>query len=610
VHSPKDKFSVIKFSSSITDLLKIPHLLSFDLSPNGKFIIYSSNETGNPQLHLLHVKAGSKPRQLTSGKDPVFRGRISPRGDRLVFPKDKDGNETFHMYLAPIEGGKPQQITRTPYRMWGRFDWHPKGKEIMRTVATMDKCGLESINVDTGECFMLKENTPPIGIVQYSPDGKWIACDAQTSAKSEKIYVVNRDDPSDIIVYGINEDSRDIAPSWSLNDKKLAFTSDAKGSRQVIVQDFQGKDKVFLELDREEQVPEYRQPLWSPRSEKVYYIVSKHSRTTVHGHAIDGKKEDALPFPEGTVDFIRNSNDGRIFALHSSMNSPWQVYLHELGSTSVIPLIPKSYNFDLTRLAKPESVWYKSFDGHRIHGWYMPAASGTTPHPAVLYVHGGPWMQVSDEWFDSDFLHCLSQSGFAVFAPNFRGSTGYGAEFQRMDIGDLGGGDLEDAIVGAEWLRKQIGIDSSKIAIMGASYGGYLTLLALTKKLHVFVAGVSIVPITDWLEMHELSDAAFRAGEEMLWGGPISEKKELLKDRSPITHVSKIKAPLMIMAGKGDARCPIQPIEKFVEKLKEMNHPLEFVLEEKAGHITTIFRWEEKIPIFKGIINYLKKALT
>ena len=96
----------------------------------------------------------------------------------------------------------------------------------------------------------------------------------------------------------------------------------------------------------------------------------------------------------------------------------------------------------------------------------------------------------------------------------------------------------------------------------------------------------------------------------MIWGGPILERKELLRDRSPITHVSKIRAPVMIMAGRGDARCPIQPIEKFVKKLKEMNHPVEFILEEKAGHITAIFRWEEKILIFKGIVSYLKKVLT
>jgi dipeptidyl aminopeptidase/acylaminoacyl peptidase len=292
------------------------------------------------------------------------------------------------------------------------------------------------------------------------------------------------------------------------------------------------------------------------------------------------------------------------------MNSPWQIYIHKIGSKSAIPLIPKNYSFDLSKLAKPESVWYKSFDGHKIHGWYMPAAQGTAPHPAVLYVHGGPRMQVADEWFDSDFIHCFSQSGFAVLAPNARGSTGYGTEFQKMDIGDLGGGDLEDVIIGAEWLRKQTGVDSSRIAIMGASYGGYITLLALTKKPHVFAAGVALVPITDWLEMHELCDAAFRAGDEMIWGGPISERKGLLRDRSPITHISKIRAPVMIMAGRGDARCPIQPIEKFVKKLKEMNHPVEFILEEKAGHITAIFRWEEKIPIFKGIISYLKKVLT
>jgi len=528
----------------------------------------------------------------------------------LVYPQDENGNEIFHLYLLPLRGATPTQITKNPYRMWGLFDWHPNGKEITRTIASMESCGLETINAETGECFMLKEPTPPIGTVQYSHDGKWIACDMMASAKSEQILIVNREDPSDTIIYSVKEDSRDIAPSWSPNDKKLAFTSDAKGTRQVVIQNFQNGERIFLNLEEDEEVLEYTQAVWSPKGEKVYYIVSKHSRTTVHGHPIDGEKETSLPFPKGTVIFFRISRDRKIVALHSSMTSPRGIYLSEISSDSAVLLTPRNYDFDLTKLVTPQSVWYKSFDGRKIHGWYLPAASGTAPHPAVIYVHGGPWAQVFDNFFfDADFLHSLSQTGFAVFAPNFRGSTGYGADFRKLDIGDLGGGDLEDVVYAAEWLRKQKDVDGSRIAIMGGSYGGYMTLMALTKKPKVFAAGVSLVPVTDWLEMYELADAAFRVFDEACWGGPFSENKEIRRDRSPITHVSKIEVPIMIMAGKEDARCPIQPIEKFIKKLQEMNHQYEFVLEEKAGHISSLFNWEEKIPLFTRIINYLQKVL-
>ncbi len=603
---------MIKISASIAELLKIPYMyFTFDFSPDGKLIVYSSNETGLLQLYSLHVKPGSKPTQLTKGKDQVLQGLISPQGNKLAFPKDKDGNEEFHMYLLPLEGGEPERTTETPYRMWGGYDWHPNGREITRTAASMKSCGLETINVQTKECLMLKEQTPPIGTVQYSHDGKWIACDAQTSPKSTQILIVNRKDPSDTIINRIKEDSMENSPSWSPNDKKLAYTSDANGTRQVVVQEFQSEDRTFLELGKEEEVPEYSQPLWNPKGDKVYYIVSKHSRATLHGHPINGKREKALPFPKGAIISFKLSKDDKIAAMHASMTSPKGVYLYTLGSKSTRLLTPKNYTFDPAKLVKPQSVWYKSFDGHNIHAWYLPAASGKSPHPAIVYAHGGPWGQVFDNWAgDTDILHCLSQSGFAVLTPNFRGSTGYGATFRKMDIGDAGGGDLEDIVYGAEWLRKQADIDGSKIAIYGHSYGGFMTLIALTKKPQVFAAGISLSPVTDWLESYDLEDAAFRIGDEMLWGGPIPEKKKLLKDRSPITHISNIRAPVMIMAGKGDARCPIQPIEKFVQRLKEMKHPHEFILEEKAGHISSLFNWKEKIPLVNGILNFLKKTLT
>jgi dipeptidyl aminopeptidase/acylaminoacyl peptidase len=177
-----------------------------------------------------------------------------------------------------------------------------------------------------------------------------------------------------------------------------------------------------------------------------------------------------------------------------------------------------------------------------------------------------------------------------------------------MNLSDVGGGDLEDVVAGAKWLAKQREIDESKIAIFGASYGGYMTLIALTKKPEVFAAGVALVPIADWLESYELSDATFHKWFEELFGGSPEKKQELYRDRSAINFVSKIKAPVLITAGRNDPRCPIQPIEKFVKKLQEMKHPHEFIVEEKEGHGSS--RVESLKKDAATGIDYLKKTLN
>ena len=177
-----------------------------------------------------------------------------------------------------------------------------------------------------------------------------------------------------------------------------------------------------------------------------------------------------------------------------------------------------------------------------------------------------------------------------------------------MDLSDAGGGDLEDVVCGAEWLAKQPEIDNSKIAIMGGSYGGFMTLIALTKKPEVFAAGVAYVPVTDWLEMYALSDAEYRKFMEKLFGGPPEKREQLYRDSSPITYLSQIKAPVLISCGRHDSRCPIQPVEKFVKRLKEMQHPHEFRVEEKEGH--GFARVEALIREVTTWVEYLKKTLS
>jgi len=594
-------------SISISDLFRIPLIYSVDLSLDGKLALYSSNPTGIPHLYALPTKQGSKPKQVTSGTDPVIYGILSPSGERIVYLQDKDGNELHHLFLTPKEGEKAQQITKNPYRTMGG-GWHPNENEFARTYVTQKSCALEVFNLKTDENFVLKEQTAPFFDVKYSHDGKWIACTewgGGKDPKNQQVTVVQRNDPTDTISYKFKDGSKEMYPSWSPNDKKLAFLSDVKGRCQVVIQDFQGEERLFLDLEEGEEAMEMTEIGWTPTGDKVYYIVSKHSRSQIFGHPLDGEKT-ALPFPEGTILTFKMSKNGKtVTALHSSMSSPYGIYLHEAESKTVTPLTSRDFKVNLAKLAKPRSVWYKSSDGLNIHAWYLPAGHGAAPHPAVVWPHGGPWWQTFDTW--SPYLQSISQSGFGVLAPNFRGSTGYGTEFRNMDLSDPGGGDLEDVVCGAEWLGKQPEIDRSKIGIIGGSYGGFMTLIALTKKPKAFAAGVAEVPVADWLEMYQLSDAFFRRFMVELFEGPPEVKEKLYRERSPMTYISQIKAPVLVIHGRHDSRCPIQPVEKFVNKLREMKHPHDFKIQEQEGH--GFARVEANIREVTTAMEFLHKVL-
>ena len=592
---------------SIDELFGIPLIYWIDLSPDGKTLLYSSNAPGAAHLYISKTKHGSRPKQITHGNVPVMFGFLSPCGNRILYLQDKDGNELHHLFLTSKDGTKTKRITKNPCRTFDAC-WDPSGKEVARSYITKKACGIEIFNVKTDENATLIDQEVPIFVGNYSHDGKWIACTEYGGGKDPKnmqVTILKRNDPKDIIHYKFKDGSKEISPSWSPDGKKLAFLSDSKGKNQVVIQDFKGTDRQFLPLKKGEEAADQQSP-WSAKSDAVYYAVSKHSRTCLYKHPIDGERV-ALPFPDGTVSSFRVSKDGKsVVALHSSLSSPHCIYLNRMGSKTVESLTSQKYKVNLARLVKPRSVWYESSDELRIHAWYLPAGHGRAPQPAVVWPHGGPWMQTYDMW--SPFLQSFSQSGFAILAPNFRGSTGYGAEFRNMSLSDPGGGDLEDVVAGARWLAKRSEIDKSKIAIFGHSYGGYMTLMALAKKPEVFASGVALVPVTDWLEMYGLEDAIMRKIDEELLGGPPEKKRELYRNRSPINFISKIKVPVLITAGRNDPNCPIQPIEKFVKRLEEMKHPHKFVVAEKEGHgssrVDTLKR-----DVTTGM-NYLKKTLN
>ncbi len=174
-------------------------------------------------------------------------------------------------------------------------------------------------------------------------------------------------------------------------------------------------------------------------------------------------------------------------------------------------------------------------------------------------------------------------AGHHVFAPNFRGSDGYGMEFRDLNIGDVGGGDLEDVRYGARYIMKILG-SNKRPALFGGSYGGYLTLQGLTAQSTDWAGGVAIAPDTDWKETYELADAHYRRFCIHFFKGTPEERPELYKDRSPISHLKNLTRPVLVLNGDNENVTPLKPVQKFEEQAKQLGVPVELVITPEEGH--------------------------
>lgn len=316
---------------------------------------------------------------------------------------------------------------------------------------------------------------------------------------------------------------------------------------------------------------------------KVWFVGKKDGEAKAF---LDGRE---VPTPPGYLWGMAVLR-GKAYVLHCSVVQPIRVLeLDPRGGERVLvenqPL-PEI----VQRLGRGHLERIRSFDGRTITGLVVEHGS---PRRTVILVHGGPWSEYENTW--GPIIGSIAAAGYNVVAPNFRGSTGYGEEFRKLDIGDPGGGDLQDVVSTARWARES-GL-ATEVAIMGGSYGGYMTLLALGKEPELWACGVAIAPVADWKEMHEVSDALYRKFIEELF----DMKLELLSDRSPITYAKNVRKPVCIITSQNDSRTPIRPILRYALELAGRAGAFELHSIPDMGHSAETTR---------GLVEILFPAIT
>ncbi|MUM64315.1 alpha/beta fold hydrolase [Acidianus infernus] len=288
----------------------------------------------------------------------------------------------------------------------------------------------------------------------------------------------------------------------------------------------------------------------------------------------------------------------------NSYLTPDQDYVYYIGST---------YNrhFDLYRVniltgkierltnsmddikgdfVKPKVVKYESEGGIEINALLYEKGG---EDKGVVYIHGGPDWECTNSF--NPEIQFLVDRGFKVICPNYRGSTGYGRRFNHLNDKDLGGGDLKDVINSA----KLLGV--KKLAVTGASYGGYLTMMAVTKYPDMWCSAAAVVPFVNWFTEKKFEREVLQQYDEMKMGND----ENLLRDRSPIFFIDNIKSPLLILAGENDPRCPAEETRQVIEKLKERNIEVEYKIYEDEGH--GFSKIENYVDSIKRVVEFIER---
>ena len=573
-------------------ILAIPDLSLSSASKNGDFLIVNSNKDNIHQMYKVNVSHPDQWINLTPVADRIVSCALSHDERQLVFPKENDGNEKHDLYVTMLDDLTPQLLLKLDSHRVLSVHWTPDDTAVIFDSSTDQAMGTWKCDVKTQELAPIYE-TQHLGFMGagVNPKKPWISWMEQkpNNPRASVIKIINYKTGEIEFVLDVTESSNDLPMAWKGDGTKLLIQTDAPGIPTLAVWDSEDNSLTFLKATEMGLALDYLDAKWLPDSDQIVYSAKKNGNTRLLVEPESaGERPRELPLPKGTCASIRTVKEkpNLLYLTWSSLSHPPRILRYDVDTGQHEVIIDSMSNELKIKFSEGEFVMYQSTDGLTIPAFIVaPPSEYQLPNaPNVILVHGGPTWEIANDWNTmGSIIQLYATAGFRVFCPNFRGSTGYGSEFRDMNIGDLGGGDLNDILAAKKFLSSQFP-ESNHYFITGASYGGFMTFITMTKHPGVFTAGAAIVGITDWVAMHRLGDQLFKKFTERFFLGPPEENLELYNDRSAINFVANLSDPLLVIHRENDSRCPLQPVQVFVEKAKKLGKHVELYVEKGAGH--------------------------
>jgi dipeptidyl aminopeptidase/acylaminoacyl peptidase len=581
-----------------------------ELTPDGSRVLFVSNISGQFNLWSVAVEGGW-PEQLTSFADRSVREvAVAPDG-AILFTADRDGDEFTQLFRIAAGGGWPEQLTdldRVQHHIFAAA-WAPDGSRFAYAA--------NSRRPQDGEVFLWDGSGEPRYLFgegrfafggSFSPDGRLLLGIDFRSNTDISVYALDAETGEAVELTPHEEAVKFIPGPWAADGSGLYLLTDEG-------REFTGLAFQHLEPGRRDWVE-------TPSRDIDEVAGSADGRVLAWTENVDGwarlrvrdlERGEDLPepqLPHGTApptgSALSLSHDGsRLALVWDQPGRPTEVYVVETATGEARPVTESRLGgLRSLRLREPELVAYPTFDGREIPAWlYRPEGDG--PSPFVVAIHGGPESQ-ERPIYRPVYQYLLSR-GIGVLATNIRGSTGYGKTYQSLIHHDWGGGDLEDWRHAAEWLRAQDFVDGGRLGVYGGSYGGFATLTCVTRLPEYWAAAVDIVGPANLLTFVRAVPPTwlrFMAA----WVGDPDTEEAFLRERSPITYVDQVRAPLLVLQGANDPRVVKSESDQMVERLQELGREVEYVVFEDEGHGFT--RYANEVRAYRLTCDWLERHLA
>lgn len=573
-------------SYTIEDFLGTTNYTGASFSPDNGKILVSSNATGIFNAYAVPV-AGGEPVALTqSTTESIYAVSYFPEDERFLYTSDQGGNELNHLYVQEPDGTvhdlTPGENLKASFAGWAadRASFYVVTNE--RDPRFFD---LYEIAVDGYERSLLFQNDDGYGRMSVSPDERYVALSKINTNADSDIYLHDRETGETAHLTPHEGDVQNSVQTFSPDGRYLYALTDRDHEFTYLV-------RYDLVAGAWEEVERVDWDIWYAYfSENGKYMVAginHDARTELRVYDTATMQPVELPeLPDADITSVRISADERHMAFYaSSSRMPGDLFYYDFSGAAPKQLTRSlNPNIDPDDLVEGEVVRFASYDSLAIPGiLYRPHQVGPDNRaPALVWVHGGPGGQ-SRVGYNS-LIQYLVNHGYVVYAINNRGSSGYGKTFFHLDDRRHGDADLDDCVESKRMLAGTGFVDPERIGILGGSYGGYMTLAALTFRPEAFAVGVDIFGISNWLRTVQNIPPwweAMRAALEREMGA--FDNEEFFIAKSPLFHAENIRRPLMVLQGANDPRVLKAESDDIVAAVRANGVPVEYIVFDDEGH--------------------------
>ena len=601
----------------LENFFKNPEKIDYQVSPDGTYFSFMAPYEN--RLNLFVQKIGSDTTiRITSETERDITASMWAGNNRILFIKDTGGDENYQLYGVNIDGSDLKSYTNFPNVRTTIID--PLRKIDSLVIIGMNKRNPQvfdpyRLNLNTGELTLLAENPGNIQGWMTDHDGKLRVANAIVDGVNNQIlYRETEDQPFQPVLTTNFKETVSFAVFTPDNKMVYALTNIGRDKTALVLMDPKTcEEKEVLYMNDKYDISDLN---YSEKKNRLTVVACEGHKDMIR-HYFDKEEEEIrkkleaqLPgYNVGVTSMSKDENIRMIYAGNDRTYGTYYLYnVKENKLTKVADIAPWIKEEEMCAM---NPITYTSRDGLTIEG-YLTLPKGYTMEnaknlPVVVNPHGGPWIR--DSWGYNPEVQFLASRGYAVLQMNFRASTGYGRKFTELGYKQWGQTMQNDITDGVKWLIKEGIADPKRVAIYGASYGGYATLAGVTFTPDLYACAVDYVGVSNLLSFMNTIPPYWKPMLDMMHemvGDPATDK-EMMEKYSPVFHVDQIKAPLFIAQGANDPRVNKAESDQMVEALKKRGVEVEYMVKENEGH--GFSNEENKFDFYRAMEKFLDKYL-